>query len=123
MVTYVSDKPFVRYDGAFFQGGVFSTDDEDKIQRLEKSKFYGVAFHRLTDIVTKQELLKMQMSAEDADFSEYLEGEEAKVVDSRKLKYDSMRWQDLRKYAHQRGVNIMGQTKAAIIDKLLQLGD
>lgn len=107
MAIFISDKPFVRYDGANFIKGTYHTDDEDKIKRLEKSRFYGKAFYRVEDIIKPTDAVGTEFESLIND-----------SIDTRNTDYENMSWPELRKYAFGKGVDIYKKGKEVILKEL-----
>jgi len=119
-VIFLSDKPFVKYESARFDGGIYRTSDPEEIKLLMKSKFYGSGFRRLEDISPELALNKgisnepALITAEtvhvadddsdpDSDIDDIAQGiMEKKTVPN--INYRTMAWPQLRAYARNAGL-------------------
>jgi hypothetical protein len=107
MPTYISDKPFARYDGANFLFSTYSTDDPDKIERIENSRFYKRRFHKIEDLVPDKDLERMKDEYESSE--------------SNVSKYESMTWGELRSYASKNGIDINKKKRDEIVNELTSM--
>ena len=129
-VVFLSDKPFIKYETARFDGGVYRTDDEEEIAMLMKSKYYGKGFRRLDDVapgLSKSSNNIEPYDSPEEDLGAVIEREAVEtqsIVEEfkeHKIDYNAMVWSDLRKHAAKRGINIKSMTKVEIINELEKL--